>query len=133
MDWSLTLGLTIAICIGLFLRLRIEKRRVRLISWMMIYPGALLLILYAWFYAKWLEVGAGLAAAVVIVAVWWVAYGSYLPPPTSDNISVWGQEAKKPAVAAAEAEAELERVRKEKEALERELERLKNEKDLNGG
>ena len=122
-NWSLLLGLTVALCVIAFLRLRTEKRRVQVTNWLVVYPGAVMIFLYAWFFAKWLEVGIALAATAIIVGVWWVAYGSYLPPPTSDNIKVWGQETKKPTVA--EAQAEVERLKREKEELEKELEELK--------
>lgn len=124
-NWSLLLGLTLAICTTAFIRLRVEPRRAGLVNWLVVYPGAVVLFLYAWFFSKWMEVGSAVVAMAIIVGVWWVVYGSYLPPPTSDNISVWGQEAKKPSVAAAEAQAEVERLKKEKEELEKELEELK--------
>ena len=124
-NWQLALGLTVALCVIAFFRLRTEKRRILVTNWLVVYPGAVVILLYAWFFAKWLEVGIALAATAVIVGVWWVVYGSYLPPPTSDNISVWGQEAKKPTQVAAEAQAEVERLKKEKEELEKELEELK--------
>lgn len=127
MNFPLFLGLTLVICLALFFRLRVEQRRVRLVSWLFIYPGAFLLFIYAWFFGKWLEVGAAALLALLIVAGWWIAYGSYLPAASSDNISVWGQEVKKPSVMAAEAQAELEKVKKEKEELEKELEKLKKE------
>jgi hypothetical protein len=129
MDWSILVGLILVICLALFIRLRVEPRRIRLVSWLFIYPGVVLLFLYAWFYAKWLEVGIAVFVSAVIVGAWWFAYGSYLPPASSDNISVWGQEAKKPSVMAAEAQAELEKVKLEKEELEKELARLKQEKE----
>lgn len=127
MDFSLFIALTFAICLALFFRLRVIKRRARLVNWLFIYPGALLLLIYAWFFGKWLEVGAALIVAALIVIGWWLTYGSYLPAASDDNISVWGQEAKKPAVVAAEAQAEVERLKKEKEELEKELERLKKQ------
>lgn len=129
MDWSIVIGLTLVICFALFIRLRVEPRRIRLVSWLFIYPGALVLLMYAWFFARWLEVGLSVLIAAVIVGGWWFAYGSYLPPASSDNISVWGQEAKKPSVVAAETQAELDKVKQEKEALEKELERLRQEKE----
>ncbi|HLB46879.1 MAG TPA: hypothetical protein VJL59_07620 [Anaerolineales bacterium] len=131
-NWSLLLGLTVALCIIAFFRLRTEKRRVQVTNWLVVYPGAVVILLYAWFFAKWLEVGIALAATAVIVGVWWVAYGSYLPPPTSDNISVWGQEAKKPTQVAAEAQEEVERLKKEKEELEKELKELKAKRNGKG-
>jgi len=125
MNWSLALGLTAVLCLIAFFRLRTEKRRVRLTNWMLVYPGAALILLYAWFFSHWPELIVAVVAAVVSVGGWWMAYGSYLSPPTSDNITVWGQEAKKPAQAAAEAQAEVERLKKEKEELEKELDELK--------
>ena len=129
MNWSLLLGLTVVLCIIAFLRLRTEKQRGRVTNWFLVYPGAVVILLYAWFYSHWWELIGALLATALVVGVWWIAYGSYLPSPTSDNISVWGQEAKKPSVAAAEAQAEVERLKKEKEELEKELARLKKEKE----
>jgi len=128
MNWPLLFGLTVAIVSAVIIRLRVEPRRARLANWLFIYPGALVLFLYAWFGSKWFEVLGAVVAAAVIVGGWWIAYGSYLPTPNSDSISVWGQEAKKPTQVAAEAQAEVERLKKEKDELERELERLKKEK-----
>ncbi len=125
MNWQLALGLTVALCIIAFFRLRTEKRRVQVTNWLVVYPGAVMIFLYAWFFSKWMEVGSAVVAMAIIVGVWWVAYGSYLPPPTSDNIKVWGQEQKRPSQIAAEAQAEVERLKKEKEELEKELEELK--------
>jgi hypothetical protein len=126
MNWPLLFGLTLAIVIAAIIRLRVEPRRARLANWLFIYPGALVLFLYAWFGSKWFEVLGALVAAAVIVGGWWIAYGSYLPTPNSNSISVWGQEAKKPA----EAQAEVERLKKEKEALEKELRDLREKKEM---
>ncbi len=125
MNWQLALGLTVALCIIAFFRLRTEKRRVQVTNWLVVYPGAVMIFLYAWFFSKWMEVGSAVVAMAIIVGVWWVAYGRRLPPPTSDNIKVWGQEQKRPSQIAAEAQAEVERLKKEKEELEKELEELK--------
>lgn len=129
MNWPLALALAIVIAFIGFIRLRVEPRRARLVNWLFIYPGLVILMYYAWFRAYWLEVLVAVGVGGLVVAIWWFVYGSYLPTPNSDNISVWGQEAKKPAQVAAEAQAELERVKQEKEALERELEKLKNKTD----
>jgi cell division protein FtsB len=64
------------------------------------------------------------------VAVWWVAYGSYLPAPTSDNIKVWGQEdgskpIKRETATIAVLEEEMQKLKEEKEKMEEELKRLK--------
>jgi len=129
MDLSIFIGLTFVTCLALFFRIRVENRRIRLVSWIFIYPGVVILFIYAWFFNKWLEVGAAVGTAAVLITGWWFVYGSYLPPATDSNISVWGQEAKKPAVVAAEALAEVEKLKQEKEELEKELERLKQEKE----
>lgn len=129
MNWPLTIALAIAVAVAALIRLRVESRRARLVNWLFIYPGVLILIYYAWFRAYWLEVLTAVGVGGLLVAVWWIVYGSYLPPPNSDNISVWGQEAKKPAQVAADAQAELERVKQEKEKLEQELAQLKNKTD----
>ena len=129
MNWPLLFALTAAICVAAFIRLRVEPRRAQLANWLFIYPGGLVLLYFAWFRGFWLEVIIALGIAALLVAGWWITYGSYLPTPSSDNISVWGQEAKKPSQVAAEAQAEVERLKKEKEALEKELEKLKKEKE----
>jgi len=129
MNWQLVIALTVVILIIAFVRLRVEPRRARLVNWLFIYPGVLILVYYAWFRAYWLEVLIALGVGGLLMVVWWIAYGSYLPTPNSDNISVWGQEVKKPAQVAAEAEAELEKIKREKEALERELAKLKSDSD----
>jgi small-conductance mechanosensitive channel len=128
MDSSLLIVLTLAILFAVFIRLRVEPRRARLVNWLFIYPGALVLLYYAWFRGKWPEVLIAIGVAGVISTIWWIVYGSYLAPATSDTINVWGQEAKKPSVVAAEAQEEVERLKKEKEALEKELEQLKQNK-----
>jgi len=132
MNWSLLRGFTGLLLVVAFARLRADKARLRVVNWLMVYPGAALALLYAWFYSHWLELGIALAVTVVIVGVWWAAVGSYLPPPTSDNIQVWGQETKKPAQVAAEAQAEVERLKKEKEELEKELKELKAKRNGKG-
>ena len=132
MNWSLLLGFTILLLVVAFSRLRADRNRLRVVSWFIVYPGAALALLYAWFYSHWLELGLALAVTAVVVGVWWVAIGSYLPAPTSDNISVWGQETKKPSQVAAEAQEEVERLKKEKEELEKELKELKAKRNGKG-
>jgi hypothetical protein len=127
MNIPLLLALMVAILIAVFLRLRVEPRRAQLVNWLFIYPGALILLYYAWFRGFWLEVIIAIGVAGIIAAGWWIAYGSYLAPVNGDAISVWGQEAKKPSVMAAEAQQEVEKLKKEKEELQKELERLKND------
>jgi hypothetical protein len=133
MNFPLLITLTIAILFAVFIRLRVEPRRARLVNWLFIYPGALVLLYYAWFRSFWWEVIIAIGVAGVIATVWWIVYGSYLAPANGDTISVWGQEAKKPSVVAAEAQEEVERLKKEKEALEKEVERLRRDKEPNTG
>jgi hypothetical protein len=128
MNPPLLIALTIAILFAIFIRLRVEPRRARLVNWLFIYPGALVLLYYAWFRNFWWEVIIAVGIAGVIATVWWIVYGSYLAPASSDTINVWGQEAKKPLVVAAEAQEEVERLKKEKEELQKELEQLKQNK-----
>ena len=127
MNFSLIVGLTLVLLIIAFFRLRAEHRRVRLIDSFITWPGTIVLLIYAWFYSHWLELIVAAVITGLIVLGWWIVYGSYLPPPTSDNITVWRQETKKPSVVAAEAQAEVERLKQEKETLEQELKRLKKE------
>ncbi len=130
MTFSTLLPLTALLLVVAFVWLRVEPKRRAVANWFLLYPVALCLFIYAWFFSSQrLTVGVSVAVAAGVVGVWWFVYGSYLPSPTSDNISVWGQEAKKPSVVAAEAQAEVERLKKEKEELEKELERLKEEKE----
>ena len=132
MSWSLLLGFTLLLLVVAFSRLRAERTRMRVVNWFVVYPGLLVTFVYAWFTSHWLELGLAVAASAVIVGAWWAAIGSYLPPPTSDNIQVWGQETKKPTQVAAEAQEEVERLKKEKEELEKELKELKAKRNGKG-
>jgi hypothetical protein len=132
MNWSLLLGFTLLLLVVAFVRLRAERARVRVVNWFVVYPALLAALLYAWFGSHWLELGLAVAASALTAGAWWAAVGSYLPPPTSDNIQVWGQETKKPAQATAEAQAEVERLKKEKEELEKELKELRAKRNGKG-
>ena len=123
MNWSTVLGLTFLLLIVVFARLRIEKTRVKVADWFLVYPTVVVLFFYAWFFAQWAAVGLSLLITGAIGGAWWAAYGRRLPSPTSDTITVWGQETKKPTLT--EAQAEIERLKKEKEELEKELQELK--------
>lgn len=126
MNWTTFVGLTVGLLVIAFARLRVEARRQALVNGLLVIPTAILLFFYAWFYNQWLTVGAALALAMAIAVVWWIVYGSYLPAPTSDNISVWGQEIKKPSPAETAAlEAEVKRLNEEKRKMEEEIKRLK--------
>jgi len=132
MNWSTIIGLTALLLIVAFSRLRVEPRRARFANWVMVYPIIGMLFFYAWFGSQWINVGVSLLIAAAIVGGWWLAYGCKLATPTSDNITVWGQEAKKPSQVAAEAQAEVERLKKEKEELEKELQELKAKRNGKG-
>ena len=80
-----------------------------------------MILLHAFLATQWIALGIALAATTVIVGGWWFAYGKNLPPQTSDNITVWGQEQKKPSQIAAEALEEVEKLKKEKEELDKKL------------
>ncbi len=130
MALSTLLPLTALLCVVALARLRIEPRRRAVVNWAMVFPTAMVLLIYAWFFNQWLTVGASVALAAMLVALWWVAYGSYLPPPTSDNIKVWGQEdgskpIKPETATIAVLEEEVEKLKEEKEKAEEELKRLK--------
>jgi hypothetical protein len=96
------------------------------------YPGAILIVLHAFLATQWIALGIALAATTVIVGGWWFVYGKNLPPSTSDNITVWGQEQKKPSQVAAEALAEVEKLKKEKDELEKEIRELKEKREKGG-
>ena len=130
MNGSTVFGLTALLLIVAFSRLRIEPRRARLANWALVYPTMVLLFFYAWFGSQWINVGASLTLTAVIVGAWWAAYGRKLATPTSDNISVWGQDVKKPTMS--EAQAEIERLKQEKEELEKELQELKAKRNGKG-
>jgi hypothetical protein len=130
MSVSTIVGLTALLLLVAFSRLRIEPRRARLANWALVYPTLVLLFFYAWFGGQWINVGVSLALTAVIVLAWWAAWGRKLATPTSDNISVWGQDVKKPTMT--EAQAEIERLKKEKEDLEKELQELKAKRNGKG-
>ncbi len=127
-NWSLAFGFTVVLLLMAVFRLRADRKRVRVVDAFITWPGAIGLLIYAWFYSHWLELLIAAAVSGLIVTVWWVTYGRYLPPPTSDNITVWEQEPKKPTATPAETQAEVERLKKEKEELEKELEKVLRER-----
>ena len=130
MTLSPLLALTLLLIVIAFARLRVEPGRRAVVNWAMVFPTAIVLLIYAWFFNQWLTVGASVIIAAILVAVWWVAYGSYLPAPTSDNIKVWGQEdgskpIKPETTTIAVLEEEVQKLKEEKEKAEEELKRLK--------
>jgi len=130
MTLSTLLALTLLLIVIAVARLRVEPGRRAVVNWAMVFPTAIVLLIYAWFFNQWLTVGASVIIAAILVAVWWVVYGSYLPPPTSDNIKVWGQEdgskpIKRETATIAVLEEEVQKLKEEKEKMEEELKKLK--------
>ena len=123
---------TVALLLIAFFRLRAERTRLKVVYAFLTYPGSILILLHAFLATQWIALGIALAATSVIVGGWWFGYGKKLPPQTSDNITVWGQEQKKPSQIAAEALAEVEKLKLEKEELEKEIKELKEKKGSGG-
>jgi len=91
--------------------------------------GPALIVLGSWATLgdQWPEVLAGVGIAAAVSGGWWVLVGRRLPRPTSDAITVWGQEkAPKPKPGEVAAlQAELLRLREENERLAAEVRRTK--------
>lgn len=117
---------TTALLLIAFFRLRAEKSRLRVVDIFLTYPAVVLLGLHTFLFVAWLTLGAAMLTTAIIVGVWWFAYGKNLPPSSSDNITVWGQDQKKPTIA--EAQAEIEKLKQEKEELEKRLRELEKDK-----
>jgi hypothetical protein len=126
MNWPNVVGLTIGALVLLFVLLRVERKRLWVALLVLVAPTAWLGAAWANHYKRWHEVGVALAMAGVIAGGWWLVYGRKLPPPTSDNIKVWGQE-NVPRPKPQELQAEVNQLREEKERLEAELRRLKGD------
>lgn len=124
MNWSGLLGIAGGALILMLALLRVERKRLWVVVVFLVLPTLYLLLQWIRFRGMWIEALLGLAAATLITAAWWYAYGRNLPAPTSDNIKVWGAEST-PRPKPAELQAELQRLREEKERLEAELNRLK--------
>lgn len=91
MNWQ-TAGLLLLVFLGagiVHLRTLARRRRVFLILWALV---ALLVYRWANFRGAWTEVGFAVAAAAILLAIWWVIYGRRLPTPTDENIRVWSEE-----------------------------------------
>lgn len=128
MNWSNVFGLTVVSLLLLFALLRVERQRLWLIILLLIAPTTILLIIWANFYRRWPETLLAFVLGLAFVGTWWFLYGHKLPPPTSENIKVWGQEdTPKPKVPeTASLQAEIELLKAEKATMEAELQRLKS-------
>jgi MFS superfamily sulfate permease-like transporter len=127
LNWSNVIGLTVVALILLFALLRVERKRMWVVILLLVAPTTLLLIIWANFYRRWPETLLALAIGLVFAGTWWFLYGRKLPPPTTENIKVWGQEEvpKPKAPEAASLQAEIERLKIEKATMEAELQRLR--------
>ena len=131
MNWSNIFGLTAGALILFFAALRVERRRLNAILFLLVIPGVIAIALWANFRHQWAETLLSFAVAGVVAGAWWGLYGRKSPRPTSDNIKVWGQDsALKPKPA--EMQAEILRLKEEKERLEAELRRLREGKNGQG-
>ena len=127
MNWTNVIGLTFVVLLLLFALLRVERKRMWVVVLLFVAPTAILLVIWANFYRRWPELLFALALGLVFAGTWWFLYGRKLPPPTTENIKVWGQEdvPKPKAPEAASLQAEIERLKLEKAKVEAELQRLK--------
>jgi hypothetical protein len=135
MNWLTVLGLTAVGLIVFFALLRAERRALWVIVAFLLLPGVVLIGGWAALYGRWPETLAGLGLAAAITGGWWLAIGRRLARPSSDSIKVWGQEkpAKPTAQEAAALRAEVLRLKDDKDKLEAELRRLKDERPGGNG
>jgi uncharacterized membrane protein len=78
-------GLTLAL-------IRSVKKRRRRLLYLIPVGVAILVLRWAAYRQAWAELGLAVLLAGVVCAVWWLAYGRRLPPPTDDNIRVWTKD-----------------------------------------
>ena len=124
MNWLNAAAIGACSLVLVFAVLRAERRRLWVVLIFLVVP--ILWLVNEWARsspARWLEIGIGAGAALVIAGLWWLAVGRRLPAPTTDNIKVWGQETA-PRPKPAQLLAELDRLREENERLAAELKRL---------
>jgi hypothetical protein len=124
MNWTTIFGMTAGLLLVLFALLRVERKRLWVALLFLAAPAVFLLAQWVNFKDSWSEVILSVSIAGVIAGGWWLMYGRKLPPQTSDNIKVWGQEAA-PKPKPQEMQAEINRLQEEKQRLEAELRRLK--------
>lgn len=110
-----------------FAILRVDRQRWWMVAVFFELPVLVLVIMWASLYELWPEVLIGGALASAVAGGWWISYGRKLPPPSSDNIKVWGQDdAAAPKPKPAQLQSEIDRLRADNEQLEAELRRLKS-------
>jgi hypothetical protein len=120
MNWLTALGLAAMCLVVAYALLRVERRAVWLVMILLVIPGIIVLGAWATIGEQWLEVLVGVGVAAAVSTVWWLRVGHKLPRPTSDTITVWGQEKAprpKPEDMAA-LQAEVLRLKEENERLE---------------
>lgn len=126
MNWLNVFGVTLVTLVITFMTLRVERTRLWVVVVLLVVPGALAVARWASVSGQWPEVLTGGALAALATALWWFAGGRRLPRPSSDSITVWGQE-KAPKLKASEAaalQAEVAQLREDRERLEAEVKRL---------
>jgi len=132
MNWPNLLSLTLAYLVLAFALLRVERKRRWVVIVFLEIPVFIGILLWADFRQQWPETLVGFVSASGLASVWWFTYGRKLPPPTSDNIAVWGEEDLKiPKPKPAQLQAEIERLRADNEQLEAELRKLKGDSKSN--
>lgn len=127
MNWLNVFGVTLVTLIVTFMALRVERTRLWVVIVLLVVPGAIAVALWANLGGHWPEVVTGVGLAALLTAAWWFAGGRRLPRPSSDSITVWGQE-KAPKLKASEAaalQAEVAQLREDRERLEAEVKRLR--------
>jgi hypothetical protein len=134
MNWLNIFGLALATVVVAFMLLRVERRAVWLVVFVLLLPGALAIAVWATLFRHWPETLLGVGLGLAATLAWWLAAGRRLPRPTSDSIAVWGQEKvpRPSAQQAAEMQAEMRRLQAERDRLEAEVRRLKGEGPAGG-
>lgn len=125
MNWSNAFFLTLVVLLCLFVQVRIERKWWFMGVLFFTLPVAALTLFWAALTGSWAEVGVALALAAVAGGLWWWRAGRFLLPADSSGIQVWGQDAAPRPKAA--LQAEIDALKHEKEQLEAELRRLKEQ------
>jgi hypothetical protein len=129
MDFVTIVGLTAAILFVALVLRRVERRALGVFSVVLVVPLVVLIGLWAQLFGRWAEVGVAAAIAFILAIALGLLTGGGIRRASSDTIKVWGQEqTPRPTSAeAAEMRAELLRVKDERDRLEAEVKRLKDE------